>query len=307
MPCATWPSRCSATARPLAKREAMPVFGTIASRFNDDGVTALYQALKARLRPWACRCPVPACRGRHPPQHRANALIPGPRALPGRDLRHRARLQRGHRGASSPGAKLQQLQASAVRCNGAGAVASPPPRPWWPRPPGLSPPPQSLLAEACDGAGLRRATSRGEDPRTEIRTASPTDGPLSGSKIRKGRLPRYETTASCSSGCCWRTCPAGSPSPPACLPSNARAKTRPACSPARATPPAPTAASSWVSAGQPPSACPPPSTRSPYGTTPTCARHLRQGRQQRRQHRHARRHEGALRRLRPVRPPPRCP
>ncbi len=31
------------------KPEAMPVFGTIASRFNDDGVTALYQALKARL------------------------------------------------------------------------------------------------------------------------------------------------------------------------------------------------------------------------------------------------------------------
>ncbi|HEY7241029.1 MAG TPA: cobalamin-dependent protein, partial [Burkholderiales bacterium] len=30
--------------------EDMPVFGTIASRFNDDGVTALYQALVARLR-----------------------------------------------------------------------------------------------------------------------------------------------------------------------------------------------------------------------------------------------------------------
>lgn len=29
--------------------EEMPVFGTMASRFNDDGVTALYQALKARL------------------------------------------------------------------------------------------------------------------------------------------------------------------------------------------------------------------------------------------------------------------
>ncbi|HEY5364888.1 MAG TPA: methylmalonyl-CoA mutase family protein, partial [Casimicrobiaceae bacterium] len=29
--------------------DAMPVFGTIASRFNDDGVTALYQALAARL------------------------------------------------------------------------------------------------------------------------------------------------------------------------------------------------------------------------------------------------------------------
>ena len=30
--------------------ESMPVFGTTASRFNDDGVTALYQALKVRLR-----------------------------------------------------------------------------------------------------------------------------------------------------------------------------------------------------------------------------------------------------------------
>jgi methylmalonyl-CoA mutase len=29
--------------------DAMPVFGTMASRFNDDGVTALYQALKTRL------------------------------------------------------------------------------------------------------------------------------------------------------------------------------------------------------------------------------------------------------------------
>ena len=31
------------------KPEEMPVFGTMASRFNDDGVTALYQALKLRL------------------------------------------------------------------------------------------------------------------------------------------------------------------------------------------------------------------------------------------------------------------
>ncbi|MBX2835574.1 MAG: methylmalonyl-CoA mutase family protein [Gammaproteobacteria bacterium] len=35
----------------------MPVFGTIASRFNDDGVTALYQALAAALthKGWSCR------------------------------------------------------------------------------------------------------------------------------------------------------------------------------------------------------------------------------------------------------------
>ena len=31
------------------RAEEMPVFGTMAARFNDDGVTALYQALKARL------------------------------------------------------------------------------------------------------------------------------------------------------------------------------------------------------------------------------------------------------------------
>ena len=31
--------------------DEMPVFGTIASRFNDDGVTALYQALGARRSP----------------------------------------------------------------------------------------------------------------------------------------------------------------------------------------------------------------------------------------------------------------
>src|SRR5205085_15375 len=30
--------------------DAMPVFGTIAARFNDDGTTALYQALAARLK-----------------------------------------------------------------------------------------------------------------------------------------------------------------------------------------------------------------------------------------------------------------
>src|SRR5690606_10103141 len=33
-----------------ASPEDMPVFGTIAARFNDDGVTALYHALAARLR-----------------------------------------------------------------------------------------------------------------------------------------------------------------------------------------------------------------------------------------------------------------
>jgi methylmalonyl-CoA mutase len=67
----------SATARPWhAATEDMPVFGTMASRFNDDGVTALYQALlptPGRTR--AARC----SRGRLPraaTRHRARNQVP---------------------------------------------------------------------------------------------------------------------------------------------------------------------------------------------------------------------------------------
>lgn len=42
--------------------EEMPVFGTMAARFNDDGVTALYQALKPRL----AECGLPLREGRLP-------------------------------------------------------------------------------------------------------------------------------------------------------------------------------------------------------------------------------------------------
>jgi methylmalonyl-CoA mutase len=40
----------------------MPVFGTMASRFNDDGVTALYQALLPRLAALGLKLPRAACR-----------------------------------------------------------------------------------------------------------------------------------------------------------------------------------------------------------------------------------------------------
>ena len=77
--------------------DQMPVFGTMAARFNDDGVTALYQALLPRL---ASAGPV----GGHHRQccHVANVRHSSnqtpisaqqPHALPGRNHRHRARLQ----------------------------------------------------------------------------------------------------------------------------------------------------------------------------------------------------------------------
>ena len=56
------------------KPEQMPVFGTMASRFNDDGVTALYQALKPRLgRTGPATEGRPPAHRRDPPQHASNA------------------------------------------------------------------------------------------------------------------------------------------------------------------------------------------------------------------------------------------
>ncbi len=92
--------------------DQMPVYGTIAARFNDDGVTALYQALAARLsqeglvvrRKPATGSPGPSWlpgRSRvgaafdRAERHRAAAA----RALSGRDRRDRARLPRLGEGA----------------------------------------------------------------------------------------------------------------------------------------------------------------------------------------------------------------
>jgi methylmalonyl-CoA mutase len=53
--------------------EQMPVFGTMASRFNDDGVTALYQALCRAWRAGPGGWPGPPAAGGHAPQHAPDA------------------------------------------------------------------------------------------------------------------------------------------------------------------------------------------------------------------------------------------
>ncbi len=74
--------------------DEMPVFGTMAARFNDDGVTALYQALApgaAEQGPEVRRGQVAESQGQGllgRPGHCAGRA----RALPGRDRRKRARL-----------------------------------------------------------------------------------------------------------------------------------------------------------------------------------------------------------------------
>ena len=75
--------------------EEMPVFGTQASRFNDDGVTALYQAIAPKLaahgfKPAPGRLPAIATQGLDEQERDRPARA---RALPRRDRRRGARLQ----------------------------------------------------------------------------------------------------------------------------------------------------------------------------------------------------------------------
>jgi methylmalonyl-CoA mutase len=95
--------------------DSMPVFGTMASRFNDDGVTALYQALKGRLQALS----LPLTEGRLPlvdTRHSTHQvpIVPGARA---RYLAEISDTVRGYKARARAQARLarevQQLKASA--------------------------------------------------------------------------------------------------------------------------------------------------------------------------------------------------
>lgn len=97
------------------KPDRMPVFGTMASRFNDDGVTALYQALKARL----AGLGLPLAEGRLPAvatRHSTNqvAIVPGARVRYLADIADAVRGYKRHARAQAVLAReIQQLRASA--------------------------------------------------------------------------------------------------------------------------------------------------------------------------------------------------
>ncbi len=96
--------------------ESMPVFGTMASRFNDDGVTALYQALLPRLgalglalRPGALS-PVSVRHSSH-----QSAIVPAARVRYLADIAQTVRHYKHHaREQSRLAREIQQLRASAV-------------------------------------------------------------------------------------------------------------------------------------------------------------------------------------------------
>jgi isobutyryl-CoA mutase len=107
--------------------EQQPVFGTMASRFNDDGVTALYQALRAQLgahglqAPSTGRCPVVRTRHstlEHPivPTHRTRYLAEIAETV--REYKRHARMQ------SALARELQQLRATSAMLNASPGEAS---------------------------------------------------------------------------------------------------------------------------------------------------------------------------------------
>ncbi|NRF70169.1 cobalamin B12-binding domain-containing protein [Aquincola sp. S2] len=174
--------------------DQMPVFGTMASRFNDDGVTALYQALKPRL----AALGLPLTDGRLPAVNTRHSTHQTP-VVPGARARYLAEISdtvRGYKARARKQATLareiQQLRESARMLHAAGGSGD------------------ALLPLADERASRLDASARkllamwpemqkayaGDEyvvkiRDKEIRTAL-IHTTLSGSKIRKVALPQYE-------------------------------------------------------------------------------------------------------------------
>lgn len=178
--------------------EEMPVFGTMASRFNDDGVTALYQALKTRLAELGLNFSegrLPAVQTRHSTHQ--TPIVPAARV---RYLAEISDTVRGYKKSARAQARLareaQQLRASIAMLqadnpgkNGAvsalGELAQG-------REQQLLPANAQLLAQWPDMqqayAGDEYVVKiRDKEIRTSLIHTS-----LSGTKIRKVVLPQYE-------------------------------------------------------------------------------------------------------------------
>jgi len=178
--------------------DQMPVFGTMASRFNDDGVTALYQAIKARLIEKGLALQdgrLPLVNVRHSTNQ--TAIVPGART---RYLAEIADTVRGYKRRARQQARLarevQQLRAAAAMLS-------------------VDKPHRPKAAEATIDLAQTRELQLDADAKKllaqwpemqkayagdeyvvkirdkEIRTQL-THTTLSGNKIRKVALPQYE-------------------------------------------------------------------------------------------------------------------
>ena len=178
--------------------EAMPVFGTMASRFNDDGVTALYQALLPRLAALGLQ----TTDGRLPPVATRHSTHQVP-IVPGARVRYLADISESVRGykkrareQAALAREIQQLRAAAAmltvgkpdKPRAAEAAVNLAEQ----RELRLDPQARKLLAMWPD---MQKAYAGDEYVvkirDREIRTTL-THTTLSGSKIRKVALPGYE-------------------------------------------------------------------------------------------------------------------
>ena len=178
--------------------DQMPVFGTMASRFNDDGVTALYQALLPRLATLGLKVQsgrLPSVNVRHSTNQ--TAIVPGARA---RYLADIVDTVRGYKKRAQAQAllarEIQQLRAASRMLS-------------------VGKPDKPRAAEAANNLAQEREGRQDADARKllamwpqmqaayagdeyvvkirdkELRTAL-THTTLSGNKIRKVSLPSYE-------------------------------------------------------------------------------------------------------------------
>jgi len=174
--------------------DAMPVFGTIASRFNDDGVTALYQTIVAKLKTRGLKAAdgklkttnVKASSGQ-------NVIVPPARA---RYLAEIAETVRGYHAdvarQSKTARERQQLREARRMLDSAKKASSDLAPLIAEREKALSPEARALLEEWPQ---IRQAYSGDEQVTKvrdrEIRTTLKTTS-LSGTKISKVALPKFE-------------------------------------------------------------------------------------------------------------------
>ncbi len=248
------------------KPDEMLVFGTMASRFNDDGVTALYQALLPRLQEHGLKTGdgmLPKVTTRHSTNQ--TPIVPPQRT---RYLAEISETVRGYKKRAHEQARLaresQQLRETKRMLH-------------------EDDPERSGAKKTVERVAEEREAKQDKRSRKlldmwpqmqqayagdeyvvkirdrELRTTLTTRR-CPAPRSARSRCRTTRTTANCCTGCCWKTCPAASRTPPACSPSSARTRTRRACSPARAIRSAPTAASSCSARACRPSACRPRST-----------------------------------------------
>ncbi|MBT3067323.1 fused isobutyryl-CoA mutase/GTPase IcmF [Rhodoferax sp. U11-2br] len=176
--------------------EQMPVFGTMAARFNDDGVTALYQALKVRLAELglplgASHLPTVAVR------HSTNQspVVPAARTRYLADIADTVRdYKKNARAQAKLAREIQQLRAAAtmLQDNDTSAAAEAAQKLAQQREQTQDPAAHKLLAQWPE---MQRAYAgdeyvvkiRDKEIRTSLTTKS-----LSGTPIRKVCLPQYE-------------------------------------------------------------------------------------------------------------------